>query len=446
MTTSTANLNLISYNSTTDASLTFLSFRTDIAGVTNSNLTKLDSFAGRVNASLITLDSNKPIVFVYGTYSSPNYYVATTSGLSSYVTGQIIDFSPSLTTNGTVTLNINSYGTKTMVKTDDSGAYVNFSGGEMGVNKHYIFRYDGTQWVWISGTSGEYVYVTSGSKNEIVVTGGSGSLVSTGITFSSASAIDSFVVSGSAGKIDNGWLRTGAGNGIDADTLDTYHLADISSGWFPAGETWTYASASTFTISGDVTGKYQVGDKIKLTQTTVKYFYIIGVTYSSPNTIITITGGTDYIFANAVVTNNYYTHIENPIGFPDYLNHTATFAVTGGSIGNGSCAGIFKLVGKMCFFHFLFQPGTTTNFGSGGAFSFSLPITVGAGRSYIGQSYIRKAGTSNYIVQSQLQASVSVMSIFTSWAEGTNVGTLTNTVPAAWSDIFSMITEIWYGI
>lgn len=40
-------------------------------------------------------------------------------------------------------------------------------------------------------------------------------------------------------------------------------------GWIPAEETWTYASADdptfTFTISGDKTGKYSVGMKIKLT-------------------------------------------------------------------------------------------------------------------------------------------------------------------------------------
>ena len=33
-------------------------------------------------------------------------------------------------------------------------------------------------------------------------------------------------------------------------------------GWTPAGETWTYASPTTFTISGDKTSKYQKGDKI----------------------------------------------------------------------------------------------------------------------------------------------------------------------------------------
>jgi hypothetical protein len=42
------------------------------------------------------------------------------------------------------------------------------------------------------------------------------------------------------------------------------------------------------------------GDKIKLTQTTVKYFYIVGVA----NTLLTVTGGSDYTVANAAITNN----------------------------------------------------------------------------------------------------------------------------------------------
>jgi len=91
-------------------------------------------------------------------------------------------------------------------------------------------------------------------------------------------------------------------------------------GWIPAGETWTYASADsptfTFTISGDKTSKYSVGMKIKLTQTTVKYFIITAISYSSPNTTVTVYGGTDYTLANATITNPYYSTMKAPQGFP----------------------------------------------------------------------------------------------------------------------------------
>lgn len=87
-------------------------------------------------------------------------------------------------------------------------------------------------------------------------------------------------------------------------------------GWMAANETWTYASSSTFTVSGDVTSKYQIGDKLKLTQTTVKYFRITAISYSSPNTTITVSGMVLYSLASATITNPFYSRIETPFGFP----------------------------------------------------------------------------------------------------------------------------------
>lgn len=91
-------------------------------------------------------------------------------------------------------------------------------------------------------------------------------------------------------------------------------------GWVAAGETWTYASADdptyTFTISGDQTDKYNAGMRIKLTQTTTKYFLITAVSYSSPNTTVTVYGGSDYDLVNATITSPYYSTAKAPQGFP----------------------------------------------------------------------------------------------------------------------------------
>jgi len=92
-------------------------------------------------------------------------------------------------------------------------------------------------------------------------------------------------------------------------------------GWIPAGETWTYNSADdptyTFKVNADVTGKYSAGMKIKLTQTTVKYFIITAVSaYSGGYTTITVYGGTDYDLANDTITNPYYSMVRSPQGFP----------------------------------------------------------------------------------------------------------------------------------
>lgn len=91
-------------------------------------------------------------------------------------------------------------------------------------------------------------------------------------------------------------------------------------GWIPVNEEWTYASADsptfTFTISGDKTDKYSPGMKIKLTQTDDEYFIITAVSYSSPNTTVTVYGGTDYELADADITFPYYSFVQAPFGFP----------------------------------------------------------------------------------------------------------------------------------
>lgn len=97
--------------------------------------------------------------------------------------------------------------------------------------------------------------------------------------------------------------------------------------WNAAGETWTYASATTytngnttyggtFTITGDKTTKYSAGMKIRFVQTTTKYAIITKVSYSSPNTTVTIFLGTDYSLANAAINNPYYATTGTPFGFP----------------------------------------------------------------------------------------------------------------------------------
>lgn len=100
-------------------------------------------------------------------------------------------------------------------------------------------------------------------------------------------------------------------------------LTPSANGWTAAGETWTYASATTFTVATDVTSKYQVGDKIKLTQTTPKYFYISAISFSG-STTITITGGSDYSLANAAITSNFFSKQANPQGFPAGFNYLPT--------------------------------------------------------------------------------------------------------------------------
>lgn len=92
-------------------------------------------------------------------------------------------------------------------------------------------------------------------------------------------------------------------------------------GWITETRTWTYASGTgtnvgTFTVAGvDLTAVYNVGDRVKFTQTTVKYGIITKVAFST-DTTVTIYMGTDYTIANAAITSPAYSHDRSPVGFP----------------------------------------------------------------------------------------------------------------------------------
>jgi len=110
---------------------------------------------------------------------------------------------------------------------------------------------------------------------------------------------------------------------LETKTLTSPLFQGAVDGWISADASWTYASASTITVPAGATSKYKKGDKIKLTQTTVKYWHIASVA----DTVLTIIVNTDYTLANAAITLNYYSRVTNPIGFPNFFNFTST--VTG---------------------------------------------------------------------------------------------------------------------
>jgi len=154
-------------------------------------------------------------------------------------------------------------------------------------------------------------------------------------------------------------------------------LANLLS-WIKLDDTVTYASATTFTIAGDWTGILQKGDKFKCTQTSVKYFYIIGVSYSSPNTTVTVTGGSDYTLADAAITSPYFSKVENPQGFPTIFNYSPTY---GGFSADPTEDMYFFIKGKVCYVNYQTGvPGTS----NANTFTISAPVVAtGDGRAPI---------------------------------------------------------------
>lgn len=84
--------------------------------------------------------------------------------------------------------------------------------------------------------------------------------------------------------------------------------------WVASGETWTYASATTFTVSTDLTAKYTKGTKLQLTNdSATKYYYVVSSSYSSPDTTVTVTGEVDLV--SGAITSGKYSYMDNPQGF-----------------------------------------------------------------------------------------------------------------------------------
>jgi len=168
MTTSTPNLGLVLYNSTTDSAEYFSNFRAVIAGTSlTSNFYKIDTAYGSMQTEIDDIQAGA--YFTLASYISANYYEATVTGITAYNTEMKIILSLNTASTGTVTLNINSLGIKSVMKINSAGTPVNISAGELMVGKYYFFAYDGTRWVWVDSTSADQLYIAGTSGNVVTV-------------------------------------------------------------------------------------------------------------------------------------------------------------------------------------------------------------------------------------------------------------------------------------
>jgi len=186
------------------------------------------------------------------------------------------------------------------------------------------------------------------------------------------------------GLIDNANVKAGAA--IDGSKLANASVTGTQlgtwDGWLPGSGTWTYASPTTFTAPAADAAAMGVGDKIKMTNSGTKYFYVIGIS----GTTITVTGGTDYTVANAAITTPLYSHMSTPVGFPKTFNYTPTVTSGSGTFTTVSGVIIFWMTGGICNLEVAIT--ITTNGSAATSVIYILPITsavstgsTGAGRA-----------------------------------------------------------------
>ena len=162
---------------------------------------------------------------------------------------------------------------------------------------------------------------------------------------------------------------------------------NLFSGWIGAAA-WAYASASTFTISGDQTAVYTKGVRVRWTQTTVKYGVVASSAYSAPNTTVTIVVNTSYTVANAAITARAYSFLDNPLDWPDWFDYVPVWGSAGGTgvtIGNAVVLARYSLSKKTCTYKISATFGSTTTYGAGASWwTLSLPVTNASNVSGMG--------------------------------------------------------------
>ena len=213
----TSNLNLSVTTEVSGSETLFLVWRTQMDGDDpSSNMGIIDAWAGVVSGSITSLKS--ATVFSGSAIGDGTNYTSNISGIESLTDGLTVGMLFDTTNLGETTLDINGIGAKQIYKVQTNGNAVVPSAGDFSENRRYIFRYNGTYWVWVSATSGDQINVT-GNLNNIIVTSASG-ITNGNISASSLALVTgSYVTLELNSNLTNEWLlSSGSSISIIQDT------------------------------------------------------------------------------------------------------------------------------------------------------------------------------------------------------------------------------------
>lgn len=224
MSSTTPNLSLTLYDSTTDQSVSFATFRAVWGGpALTSNFYKIDTAYGVQASQIASLTANRGAITVAASYISANYYEASgVTAITSYVTNMNIILSVDTTSSGTVTLNINALGTKSVSKVDSTGTVINLTGSDLVKGRQYLFTYNGTQWIWVSANSADQIQIV-GTAGNFVKIGSTNNLEDSGASSSTFAVAAKGVTNG-----DTHDHVGGDGNPITNLTESVQFSGDIS--------------------------------------------------------------------------------------------------------------------------------------------------------------------------------------------------------------------------
>lgn len=175
----TPNYNLTTYSSS-DTDVRFLDFRVAIAGSqTTSNFYKIDTALKQHADAIASLEASPSAFTVNAVYSTDNFYTASVTNYPGYETNQLIALSLDRNNVGTVTININSSTTKSVMKYNTSGLLVNAADNDFVKNNPVLCIYDGTQFIMLGSSSATNIRI-DGAANHVVMISGQNTLVTSG--------------------------------------------------------------------------------------------------------------------------------------------------------------------------------------------------------------------------------------------------------------------------
>lgn len=152
-------------------------------------------------------------------------------------------------------------------------------------------------------------------------------------------------------------------------------------GWVEDSATWTFASATTFTVTGDRTAEFTKGTRLRFTQTTVKYGAVALSAHAAGTTTVTLIVNTDYTLVSAAITDPAYSYAANPQGYPGWFTYAPTIA--GFSADPTSTAYRWSVHGNTCFMVHRQGVAGTSN---ATTLNISLPVVPVATSSFLWQS------------------------------------------------------------
>ena len=132
-------------------------------------------------------------------------------------------------------------------------------------------------------------------------------------------------------KLDGGDILAAHINDLQNEVVAVESFILANDGWIPVRNSWSYLSGTQVTVPAGAVSIYSIGDRVRLTQTTAKYFVITSVS----DTILGLSGGADYAVVNAPISSISYSIIDSPVGFPSAFNlATPTFTTSGTAFTN----------------------------------------------------------------------------------------------------------------